>query len=155
MFVPGLGAFVRMDQYPQNPREDARVGLAGPIWGLGAALVAYGIHLATGAPIWAAITRTAAFLNLFNLLPVWQLDGGRGYRALSRSQRGMLAGLIFAMWVTTHEGMLVLLLLVAVGRLFGSGAPAEGDTPAFSQFAVLIVALSALCTVPVPGHALP
>ena len=30
MFVPGLGAFVRMEQYPTGPREDARVGLAGP-----------------------------------------------------------------------------------------------------------------------------
>jgi len=155
MFVPGFGAFVRLDQYPQSAREDARVGLAGPLWGLGAALVAFAIHLATGAPIWAAIARTAAFLNLFNLLPVWQLDGGRGYRALSRAQRGWIAGLILVMWVATHEGMLVLLLLVAGARLFGKDAPVEGDGPAFAQFAALIVTLAALSAVPVPGHRLP
>ncbi len=39
MFIPGLGAFVRMEQYPAGPREDARVGLAGPLWGLLAAVV--------------------------------------------------------------------------------------------------------------------
>ena len=33
MFIPGLGALVRLKQYPANPAEDARVGLAGPIWG--------------------------------------------------------------------------------------------------------------------------
>ena len=36
------GAFIRLKQYPASPREEARVGLAGPIWGLGAAAAAYG-----------------------------------------------------------------------------------------------------------------
>ena len=31
MFVPGLGAYVRLEQYPTSPREDATVGLAGPL----------------------------------------------------------------------------------------------------------------------------
>ena len=40
MFIPGFGAVIRLKQYPANAREDARVGLAGPLWGLGAALAA-------------------------------------------------------------------------------------------------------------------
>ena len=36
MFIPGFGAVVRLKQYPESPAQDARVGLAGPIWGLGA-----------------------------------------------------------------------------------------------------------------------
>jgi hypothetical protein len=40
MFIPGLGAYVRMNQHPANAREDARVGLAGPRWGLGAVIAA-------------------------------------------------------------------------------------------------------------------
>jgi len=36
MFIPGVGAFIRLKQYPTDRREDARVGLAGPIWGAGA-----------------------------------------------------------------------------------------------------------------------
>ena len=38
LFIPGLGAVIRLRQSFINPREDARVGLAGPIWGCGAAL---------------------------------------------------------------------------------------------------------------------
>ena len=49
MFIPGFGALVRLKQSPANVRQDARVGLAGPIWGLAAAVVAYAIGLATGA----------------------------------------------------------------------------------------------------------
>src|SRR2546430_11600704 len=81
MFIPGVAAFIRLKQYPTDRREDARVGLAGPIWGAGAAIAAYGVYLATGAGIWGAIAHVGAYINLFNLLPVWQLDGGRGFRS--------------------------------------------------------------------------
>ena len=40
MFVPGVGALVRLQQPVTNTREDADIGLAGPIYGLGAALFA-------------------------------------------------------------------------------------------------------------------
>ena len=39
LFIPGVGAFIRLKQEFTDPRQDARVALAGPIWGLGAALV--------------------------------------------------------------------------------------------------------------------
>src|ERR1041385_5352852 len=113
MFIPGVGAVVRLKQYPADRREDARVGLAGPIWGLGAAVVAYAVYRATESGIWGAIAHFGAWVNLFNLLPVWQLDGGRGFRALTRGQRWIAAALIGAMWLVTGEGLLVLLGLAA------------------------------------------
>lgn len=150
MFLPGFGAFVRMQQYPVDAREDARVGLAGPIWGLAAALVAAAVFFVTQAPIWGAIARVGAWINLFNLLPVWQLDGGRGFRALSRSERFWVTGLLAALWFWTGEGLLVLLLLVAGFRTFSAEAGASGDRVAFSQFVVLLAALSALTLIKVP-----
>src|SRR5262249_16684796 len=103
MFIPGLGAFVRLRQYPATPQEDARVGLAGPLWGLGAALAAYVVFLATGWSSWAAIARVGAWINLFNLLPVWQLDGSRGFRALSRGQRWLAVLALALLWYVTCE----------------------------------------------------
>jgi len=58
MFIPGLGAVIRLKQYPADAREDARVGLAGPLWGLGA-LAAYVVYRATGVGVWAR-SRTSA-----------------------------------------------------------------------------------------------
>ena len=82
MFIPGVGAFVRLQQHPTNPSEDARIGLAGPLWGLGAALACYLMFLATGAKVWAAIAHMGALINILNLIPIASLDGGRGFRAL-------------------------------------------------------------------------
>jgi Zn-dependent protease len=146
MFIPFLGAFVRMRQYPGNVGEDARVGLAGPIWGLGSAVAAWLAAVTTGLPVWYAIAHTAAWLNLFNLLPIWQLDGGRGFRALTRKQRGMAAGVAIAMWAVTHQTILLLIALGAGYRLFSRDYPADDDNIILMQYAGLIVLLSLLMT---------
>jgi Zn-dependent protease len=151
MFVPGLGAFVRMKQYPASVREDARVGLAGPVWGLAAALACYAAFAVTEAPIFAGLAHAGAVINLFNLIPVWQLDGGRGIRALARRERWLLAALIGGAFLWSGEGMLLLVALAAVWRAFEKAAPAQSDTRAFAEFAGLIVVLGALAAIAVPG----
>jgi Zn-dependent protease len=153
MFIPGFGAIVRLHQHPATVGEDARVGLAGPLWGLGAALAALGIHLATGAPIWAAIARFGAWVNLFNLLPFWQLDGGRGFRALSRHQRWFAVAALGSIWVLTAEPLLFLLGLAGVANAF-SQAPEEGDNAMLALYAALALLLALLSRLPVPTGAI-
>jgi Zn-dependent protease len=151
MFLPGIGAVVRLRQHPASASEDARIGLAGPLWGMGAAIAAYLGFLAGGWPLLAAVARWGAWVNLFNLLPFWQLDGGRAFHALSRPQRIAAALVMGALWLWTREGMLILLLIVAAFRAFRHDAPAEGDRRAIFQYVLLLVVLAALCTIPVPG----
>src|SRR6266581_5481551 len=149
MFIPGFGAVIRLKQYPASAREDARVGLAGPLWGLGAAAVAYVAYLATGAGIWGAIGHFGAWVNLFNLVPVWQLDGARGFRALARHQRWLATAVIAVMWLVTGEGLLAL-LLVAAGLAAALGRAAEApDTPALLEYAWLVAVLSLVTLIPV------
>lgn len=154
MFIPGFGAVVRLKQYPADPREDARVGLAGPLWGFGAAALAYGFYLLTAAPIWAALAQLGAFINLFNLIPVWQLDGARGFHALSRTQRWLAVAVIAVMWAVTSEGLLVLLLLVAAYAAWRSSPDGDGDNTAWWQYAGLIAVLSLMTRISVPTGAL-
>jgi Zn-dependent protease len=150
MFIPGVGAFVRMKQRPADPVEDARVGLAGPIWGLFTAAFCYGVFLFTGSPIWGAIARTGAWINLFNLLPLGTLDGGRGFAALSCPQRlgiALIVGVAFGM---TQEGLLGLVGIVAALRGLVGVQTERADGRTFVEFAVLVIALSALSHIQVP-----
>jgi Zn-dependent protease len=153
MFIPGFGAVVRMDQYPASPREDARVGLAGPIWGLGATLATYALFLITTEPLFAALTHAGAIINLFNLTPVWQLDGARGMHALARPARLGIAALVTGAFLTTGEGTLLLVGLAAWWAALRGDAPSDTDRRALVEFALLLVALSALTQVRVPGVA--
>ena len=143
MFIPGLGAFVRLKQAPLNAREDARVGLAGPEWGLGAALIAVAVYLATGTPVWGAIAGLGAYLNLFNLLPVWQLDGARGFRALSRAQRWTTVGVMAGAGLLASQPLLY--VVAAVGAFRAWRSPVEAaDRRAFVTFLVLVAALTTI-----------
>ena len=83
MFIPFMGAVISAKSMGDDAAAEARVGLAGPILGSLATLVPLGIWLATGSDFWRALAFIGFFLNLFNLLPVLPLDGGRAMAALS------------------------------------------------------------------------
>ena len=143
MFIPGVGALVMLKQHVSDPLTDAKIGLAGPVWGLGAALAAAAIYFVTRAPIWLAIAQLTGFLNLFNLIPVWQLDGSRGFHALARWERFALVAVIGLALLLTEQRLLLLIGGVAVWRAL-QRETGPGDVRVLATFVVLVVALSFL-----------
>jgi Zn-dependent protease len=83
VFIPFLGAAVGARSLGGSALAEARVGLAGPIVGSLASAALIPIYLATGDEFWRALAFTGLFLNLFNLLPVVPLDGGRAMAAMA------------------------------------------------------------------------
>jgi Zn-dependent protease len=148
MFIPGLDAMIRLKQLLPTPREDGRVGLAGPMWGLAAAFACWVVALTTHSPLFAALTKVGAWVNLFNLLPIWQLDDSRAFRALTRTQRWLACALILAAFGATREPLLLLILVVAAMRAFEKETALEADSRALGEYAFLVAALSALTLMP-------
>lgn len=146
-FIPGVGALVLLKQQVENPADDARIGLAGPLWGLGAGLLAYGLFFLTRAPVWSAIAHLTGIINLFNLIPVWQLDGARGFHALARGQRWVLVAALATAYLLTNQGLLLIIAALALWRAL-QPAPERPDRTALATFLVLVAALSWLATVP-------
>src|ERR671915_599623 len=106
MFIPFLGALVAMKELPKDAAAEARVGLAGPVLGSLAALVPLGLY---------ALAFVGFFLNLFNLLPVLPLDGGRAMAALSPWMWMVGFGLLIgATFVFPNPIMLLILLFRGV-----------------------------------------
>src|SRR5579884_2427985 len=115
MFIPFLGAVIASRSLGNSALAEARVGLAGPILGSIGAAACILIWHATGNDLWRALAYTGFFLNLFNLLPVVPLDGGRAMAAMAPWMWGIgflaLLGLVFVMPNP------VLLLIVVFGGL--------------------------------------
>jgi len=114
MFIPFLGAAVMAKSLGKDATAEARVGLAGPVLGTLGALACIPIAIATGDDYWRALAFVGLFLNLFNLLPVVPLDGGRAMAALSPWMWwvGLAAMAVFA-FVFPNPIILLILLLAA------------------------------------------
>ena len=111
MFIPFLGALVAMKELPKDAAAEARVGLAGPVLGSLGALVPLGLWALTGDELFQALAFVGFFLNLFNLLPVLPLDGGRAMAALSPWMWFVGYGLLVGATVLYPNPIMLLILL--------------------------------------------
>jgi Zn-dependent protease len=107
MFIPFMGAVISAKSLGENALAEARVGLAGPILGsIGAAVVAV-VGALIGSDLLLALGYIGFLLNLFNLLPVVPLDGGRAMAAMAP-----------AMWFVGFAALIALLFVVPNPILF-------------------------------------
>jgi Zn-dependent protease len=112
MFIPFMGALVAMKELPKNAAAEARVGLAGPVLGSLGALAPLGLYATTGEELFKALAFVGFFLNLFNLLPVLPLDGGRAMAALSPWMWLVGYGLLIAATIAFPNPIMLLILLL-------------------------------------------
>jgi Zn-dependent protease len=112
LFIPFLGAVVGMKQMPHDVWREARVALAGPILGsLGAAAV-WAAGEALDSQLLVALAFTGFFLNLFNLVPVSPLDGGRAVAALHPALWAVGLAILLGLTIIWPNPILILVLLL-------------------------------------------
>lgn len=118
LFVPFMGAIIGMREMPKNAYAEAQMALGGPILGSLGALGALGLWQITGHPLFVALAYSGFFLNLFNLLPVSPLDGGRAMAAISRW--GWLIGLalLLLLFIRLHSLILGFILVIGAIEVF-------------------------------------
>jgi Zn-dependent protease len=83
MFIPFLGAVIAARSLGENALAEARVGLAGPILGSLGALVCLIVGETESSHFFLALAYVGFLINLFNLIPVVPLDGGRAMAAMA------------------------------------------------------------------------
>ncbi len=158
IFLPGFGAYVRWYGEGVPLVDTAAIALAGPLYGLTAALASFAMFWATHKPVFLVLAHLGAFWNLFNLLPVIWFDGAHAAYALSRLQRGMIAAtcvIFFGLTASAGNNGVDLIgpntqwmfLIVGCGmvwRCFTNDEPEKGDTRIFAYFQSLVVVLGLL-----------
>ena len=135
VFVPFVGAFIATKKLPRDAWEDALIALGGPVLGgLGAGAVSLAGH-ATGSQLLIALADFGFMINLFNLLPLGSMDGGRIAGALSPyagvAGVGMGAGLAYTGVV--QNPVFYLLLLSGAYQSFQRlyGGPGSAMPPGY------------------------
>lgn len=133
VFIPGFGALIALKDQPRDPRVEAEIALAGPVAGGVAALSSAALYYVSHDRLFLALASTGFMLNLFNMIPLSPLDGGRVANLFSR--RAWIAGLamVAGMFVMTQAPMLLLIGLFAMRNVWRrrawESAPDAGVPP--------------------------
>jgi Zn-dependent protease len=118
VFIPFMGALIALKEAPRHAWVEFWIAAGGPIVGGLACLGCHCIYFATGNEFFSALAYTGYFLNLFNLMPVGFLDGGRMVTALSPWL--WLVGIVIAGAFAVYRPSFIifLILLCSLPRLF-------------------------------------
>ena len=113
MFIPFLGAVVAAKSLGDDAAAEARVGLAGPVLGTLGAIAVFLAGESLDSDFLRALAFTGFFLNLFNLIPLTPLDGGRAMAAMSPWM--WFVGLFLAVGFAFAFPNPIIILIVLVG----------------------------------------
>lgn len=119
LFIPFLGAFIGLKARPKDAADEAFIGIMGPLFGIGATLVAVALALGTHQAIFWVIADVGFLMHVFNLMPVLPLDGGRsvafwGFKAWIPGILGMLVVLFYNPFTHRFSFHLVTVVIVAL-----------------------------------------
>jgi Zn-dependent protease len=126
VFIPFFGAMISLRGRPQSRDVEATIAYAGPLAGTAASLVVAGLGLLTGARLPLALAYTGFFLNLFNMVPMPPLDGGRIATVFSPRAWILGAVVLGGMFLVTGAPQLAIIGLLALTHLRRRAAPAGG-----------------------------
>lgn len=118
VFIPFMGAFIALKDAPRNAWVESLVGLGGPLLGSVGALACALVAKSMDSPFWYALAYSGCMLNLFNLIPIGTLDGGRIVTALS-PWLWIVGTLVLGALLLVHPNLLLgLVMLLSLPRLW-------------------------------------
>jgi Zn-dependent protease len=134
MFIPFMGALIAARSLGDNALAEARVGLAGPLLGSAAA---GGVALAGAlahSPFLEALGYVGMLINLFNLVPVVPLDGGRAMAAMTPWMWFLGFGALVLLDFLAPNPVLLIITLLAGYELWRRWEQRRSPTPAQTAY---------------------
>lgn len=125
VFIPFMGAMIGMKEPPKSIYEDAMIAFGGPVLGSVAALVVGGTGIILQSQFLLGLADFGYMINLFNLMPIASMDGGRIAAAISPyfSLAGLIGGGALAYYGMVHNPLFYMILLLGgfsiVSRFLG------------------------------------
>lgn len=130
IFIPGFGALILGRRFGDSAWEGAIVGFGGPLFGTLAGLACWGLFGLTGNALFLGLAFTAFFMNLFNMTPIYPLDGGRIIAAVSPYI--WIAGLVMMVAMTWYfhfsNPLLWVLIIMALPNMWAGLKRGTMDT---------------------------
>ena len=121
LFIPFVGAAIMMKQNPRDAWTEALVGYGGPLAGCIGSWICWYAAIQFHAPWLMGVASASFVINLFNMIPIPPLDGGRICAAVSPwfwiIGLVLLGIALFYFHATSSIFILIIVLIVAFPRI--------------------------------------
>jgi len=114
IFIPFMGALILQKRQARSAWDEALIGIGGPAAGTLAGVICLLLYQVTRNPLFLGLAFTGFFLNLFNMIPIFPLDGGWITGAIHPRLWLVgigVMGLLYAVGFLRNPFILVLILL--------------------------------------------
>jgi Zn-dependent protease len=152
IFIPGFGALILQKRAARSAWDEALIGIGGPVAGTLAALLCLLIYQFTHNPLYLGLAYTGFLINLFNMAPIFPLDGGWITGAVSPRlwALGIVGMGVLLVTGVVRNPLIILLILFSLPRLLhglktGDVTPPGGVPTTPHQRVVMGVAYVGLC----------
>jgi Zn-dependent protease len=131
IFIPGMGAIILSKRSGGSAWNNAIIGIGGPTFGCLAAIGCYGLYVATGNQLFLGLSLTGFLINLFNMIPMYPLDGGWITGAVSPYiwVVGLVALLAMAVMGYLRNPFIYVLIFLSLPRLIDGFKRGTMDDP--------------------------
>lgn len=126
-FIPFVGAWIQLKDLPHDVETEAYIGIAGPVIGSLAALLCYWTGLAQSSNLLLALAFSGFMINLFNLIPLAPLDGGRITAIVSPKLWLLGAPILVGIFLWRPSPLLVVIAVLAAPQLLRAFSNREPD----------------------------
>lgn len=133
IFIPFLGAAIFQRSHPTTAVKQAQIGIAGPIAGTIGATVAFVLYNSTQNPVFLLAATIGFFLNLLNMLPVWQLDGAWVLAPVSPWFQVLGLAAIAVLVLFFHFVSVILILIAVLGISSARAAFRNAKNPYYTS----------------------
>jgi Zn-dependent protease len=116
-FIPFVGAWIQLKDMPHDAHTEAYVGFAGPLVGTLASIGCYWVARTEDSQLMLALAYSGFMLNLFNLIPLSPLDGGRITAVISPKVWLLGVPLLVALFFYSPSPMLLLIAILALPQI--------------------------------------
>jgi len=117
-FIPFVGAWIQLKEQPIDAETEAFIGISGPMLGSLGAYIIYLISYVEDSKLLFAISYSGFILNLFNLIPLSPLDGGRVVSVISPKIWYLGIPILLIIFYFNPSPMLLIIAILAIPRIW-------------------------------------
>ena len=117
-FIPFVGAWIQLKEQPIDAETEAFIGISGPMLGSLGAYIIYLLSYVEDSKLLIAISYSGFILNLFNLIPLSPLDGGRVVSVISPKIWYLGIPILLIIFYFNPSPMLLIIAILAIPRIW-------------------------------------